>query len=461
MIETKFDEHLTASGASTAQSIPRARVKDTQGAILKAAFFVWGSTFYQKSSLSDLAAALGVTKPALYRHFKNKDVLMEAMSASFYDRFSDFIRADYENCVNGMDGGGQLELVLRLAFTFAEYFLRNRDDFIFMMVKAYGAKIPAFHFTTQLKNRGIDLFAARPPGDERAYPSVFQLTAATIFFMVARFHKQRRDDKKSYGSPQKNRPSQSEGRMKGATGAAAPEDELVFVFKGTIEKLVQKGLSLDREKIAALDCGALEALVKNCPPPSGDGGGIHEKLLHAVIAAIAEACPWDVTMEMVARHAGLSKSSLYSHFENRDEMIKRVFLDEVKRMEAYAKQCSLLSCEAGARLYLTVFGIVNYLNGRSDLIHVFDKLRTRKPAFKDCPEAEQKEMFKSLYEIFGHIKNENEMPLVGERETEWIMFLIINYLLPSVAARYGEVEFSDENFRRLFRFISGGAGAVK
>jgi AcrR family transcriptional regulator len=425
--------------------------------ILKTAFFVWGKTFYQKSSLSDLAAALGVTKPALYRHFMNKDVLFEAMSAVCYDRFADFIRADYEECINGIGGEDKTGKVLRLAFTFAEYFLRNKDDFTFIMIKGYGTKNPAFSFTGQLKKRGIDLFLARPDGGGGLYPPLLQLTAATIFFMVARFHKQRRDDKSARGALRKNRPSQSEGRMKGAMGA---EDELVFVFKGTIEKLVQKGLALDGEKIAALEYDKLESMVQKDAAPGGDGDETHEKLLHAVITAIAEAGPWEVTMEMVAKYAGLSKSSLYSHFENRDEMIKRVFLGEIERMEAYAEQCSSLSDgEAEERLYLIIFGVVSYLQTRSNVLGILDGLRGRRPCFKKCSEAEYKKIFEHFYQIFDCVKKDDGLVLVSERNAEWIMFLIINFLLRR-AARNDSAELPPESFRRLFRFIAGGVGTV-
>ena len=47
--------------------------------ILQAAFLVWGREAYKKMSLSDVAQELAVTKPALYRHFRNKEALLEAM----------------------------------------------------------------------------------------------------------------------------------------------------------------------------------------------------------------------------------------------------------------------------------------------------------------------------------------------------------------------------------------------
>ncbi|MFA6508713.1 MAG: helix-turn-helix domain-containing protein, partial [Treponemataceae bacterium] len=47
--------------------------------IISAAFKAWGREGYRKMSLSDVAAELSVTKPALYRHFRDKDVLFTEM----------------------------------------------------------------------------------------------------------------------------------------------------------------------------------------------------------------------------------------------------------------------------------------------------------------------------------------------------------------------------------------------
>ena len=43
--------------------------------IISAAFRAWGREGYRKMSLTDVASELGVTKPALYRHFGDKERL--------------------------------------------------------------------------------------------------------------------------------------------------------------------------------------------------------------------------------------------------------------------------------------------------------------------------------------------------------------------------------------------------
>ena len=50
----------------------------TNDDIIKAAFKVWGRELYRTTSLTEIALELGVSKTALYRHFKDKDSILEA-----------------------------------------------------------------------------------------------------------------------------------------------------------------------------------------------------------------------------------------------------------------------------------------------------------------------------------------------------------------------------------------------
>jgi AcrR family transcriptional regulator len=68
----------------------------TREDIISAAFEVWGKDLYRTNSLSDIAMRLGVTKPAIYRHFAGKDALKEAMYEVFFDKAAEFLRGHWE-----------------------------------------------------------------------------------------------------------------------------------------------------------------------------------------------------------------------------------------------------------------------------------------------------------------------------------------------------------------------------
>ncbi|MFF7726045.1 TetR/AcrR family transcriptional regulator [Streptomyces sp. NPDC008001] len=61
-------------------STPQARRSDTRERIQKTALDLFVSHGYEKTSLREIAEALGVTKAALYYHFKTKEDILSAIS---------------------------------------------------------------------------------------------------------------------------------------------------------------------------------------------------------------------------------------------------------------------------------------------------------------------------------------------------------------------------------------------
>lgn len=59
--------------------------KTTKELILEAAFSFYEKPLYKDFSMSQLAAKVGITKPAIYRHFKNKDAVAAEMKNHFFD----------------------------------------------------------------------------------------------------------------------------------------------------------------------------------------------------------------------------------------------------------------------------------------------------------------------------------------------------------------------------------------
>ncbi len=63
--------------------------------IIRTAFAEWGKFFFRNTSLSVIIKKLRITKPALYRYFKNKKELINSMKLKildkFYERIDSFI----------------------------------------------------------------------------------------------------------------------------------------------------------------------------------------------------------------------------------------------------------------------------------------------------------------------------------------------------------------------------------
>ncbi|MDR3302562.1 MAG: TetR/AcrR family transcriptional regulator [Spirochaetaceae bacterium] len=394
--------------------------------ILETAFRVWGKTFYQTTSLTALATELGVTKQALYRHFQHKDLLLKAMGEAVNDRFADFIRADYEECHKMNDIA---EVQLRLTRVCSAYFMKNRGDFFFMMVYLLESSQPELSQSEQLALRGIRMSEICNANESLSYPSDIRLVMSTVVFMIASFHSHTDKDGK------------------------ASSDELISLYLDTLEAQVSAGLDLPIAYFNDEIYKKLEEAVHNCAlEPVEDES--HQKLLNAVARAVSDAGVCDVSMEMVAQRSGLSKSSLYSHFESRGEMLKELFMTEVGRIAAYAEKCSLLSEAPEEQLYLAIMGIVVFLREKSDVLSILDRLRRRRTDFKKH-RFDDKKPFALIYKIFSRIRRADGSHLVNERNTEWILFLIV-HLLQCRPATMDYQNIPNESFRILFKFIAGG-----
>ncbi|WP_433162205.1 TetR/AcrR family transcriptional regulator [Kribbella sp. CA-247076] len=67
--------------------MPRARSSDTRERISQAAMELFGAKGVQQTSLQDIADRLGMTKPALYYHFRSRDDLVSSLAKPLIDDF--------------------------------------------------------------------------------------------------------------------------------------------------------------------------------------------------------------------------------------------------------------------------------------------------------------------------------------------------------------------------------------
>ena len=405
----------------------------TRDDIVKAAFKVWGRDLYRTTSLTQIALELGVSKTALYRHFKDKEALLEAMYPFFFDDCVNFIKNGYEMAARA---ASVKETYLVLMRTIAEFYIRNKEAFIFSLVRVYNSR-DKHNVAVEFRDRGI--YFERVIHEEAgvfSHPTTMQLVLATMVFCVAEFH----------------RKSQN-------TGEAAREEDVERVLK-QIEDRVDKGLRLNAAKINALNYERIEKQTGEVKYEDTEDNA----LLNAVAEAVAEAGPWDASMEMVARHSGLSKSGLYAHFKNRKDMLSRLFVAEFSRIANFTKSQIETSEVSEEQLYFAIISIVNYLRSRPEILVAIDWIKTRRLELaKGIPGL--------IYRTIGSIKLDAIKKLdhyVLVDIAQWVLFMIVNTLAWWPFAQGGDdaganivwakntKEIPNESFRILFRFIALG-----
>jgi AcrR family transcriptional regulator len=399
----------------------------TRNDIIKAAFKVWGRELYQTTSLSHLTRELGVSKPALYRHFKNKQDLINVMHSAFYDDFAAFLSSKYDEVFKIKNKTSRCFYLNQLV---TEYYIRNRDLFVFSLIQVYmGRNLK--NSGEELRLRGINLEKIVDKKDIQPdlYPPVLRLTATTTLFWIALFH---RFD---------YQPDEE------------PGEELIQRALDSVKELIAGGLGLAPEKVDAIDYAALESHASLMVYEDTE----ENKLLRAVAGAVAEAGPWNASMEMVARRSGLSKSGLYAHFKSKQEMIARLFITEFERIVNYARMNIKGTETPEEQLYLVIISIVYYLRSRPEILTAMDWLKTRRLNLEQPPACS--EDYPQIYRVITDINLEVLRGQQGPKISQWILFMIVNTLMRSPKLDFESV--SNESFRILYRFITLGLKGVR
>ena len=398
----------------------------TKTEIVDAAFKVWGRNFYRKTSLSQLAVELKVSKPALYRHFENKQALTDAMTERFLDDFAASIRADFERAQQMQDADEGIFTIIR---SISGFFARNVYALLFSLINIYDRILDGRAISERLRHRGVDLRTLKFIAEKKydAERSIVHMIFATLTFFMAYFHKAEKSHKKP------------------------PSEEKIQNMLSVICKIIEQGIGYPASKIDAIDFEKQEERVG--VPADAE----IEPLFRAVAEAVAEAGPWDASMNMVAKRLGLSKSSLYGHFKSRKDMLRRLFTDEFRRIISFARQRIALSDISQEQLYLGIFAITVYLRSHPEFLISLDWIRTRKLDLGK-PEKET--------DIFTLFENVDIEPLRGGSEDEkrrishWILFLLINILTKQGLAA-SAVDVQNNDIRLLYRFITLGLGGFK
>jgi AcrR family transcriptional regulator len=410
----------------------------TKAEIIEAAFKVWARELYLNTSLSHVARELKVCKPALYRHFRNKQALLEAMTMHFCDDFAGFIRADYEKALKNIDGYEDASIMTRIT---TEYFARNVEIFIFLMIKLHDRQLDISNIVKQLQIRGINLAYSPHSGDFQSLE--MRLIYTTLIFFMAGFHSKRNSLVNS------------------------PSEAAILNIIDIINSIIGKGLGYKIGEINGLNYEGLESRI------AGTINNIEDDpLLKAVAGAVAEAGPWEASMEQVARRSGLSKSSLYGHFKNKQDMLHQLFMSEMGRIIDFAKQGIRQSAVPQEQLYLGIFSIVEYLRAKPDFLVALDWIRNRRISLKPAGNLDDKplQLFQQLFEEIN-IKPLKEAPLQGASLhgsedmadeswlSPWILFLVVNTLLQGKTGLVENVPNSDIRF--LHRFLTLGIGGYQ
>jgi AcrR family transcriptional regulator len=221
------------------------------------------------------------------------------------------------------------------------------------------------------------------------------------------------------------------------------------------EHQIAYGLGFSETEIASINFDKLDEEILQALPSSTEG---ENNLLKAVANAITQAGTGDASMEMVAKCAGLSKSGLYSHFKNKEDMLRQFFTIEFEKI--YADFESFPQTEKPEeQLYLLIASTIRYLQARSEIMIALNWIRTKHIDLG----LTMPEVIISRFSDSRFIKNDNQSqdlqanPLqlsLGEL-SHFLIFCIMGHLKTQYFMGK-EIQLSNENIQFFYKFIVSG-----
>lgn len=329
--------HLDNLLTVTDQSVTKAKrdMENTREQIISSAFSFYTKPEINNVSLSAIAARAGITKPAIYRHFKSRQELEQVLE----DRVYSEIYSVLSKITFKKDEGtlALIEDVVVLLLTHKEYLfylISNQNDFSLdeAMFKLKDLGLPFFDsvFATDGSVTNME-----------KYKMAVYLGCNVLFFVILR-----------------NRVLEELNRQD------TYSDVLEFASK--IEKFLRCGLG---QNISNFTVSRLATLDENCQSNMKLLKPVN-KIFVSVSEIVKEKGLRGITVESVAHGIGLAKSSIYTKFENKTQMIGSLIQEEFEEMFKFIKDNSVFAENNAERIYVLMETVLIYFMKKPEVLTV-------------------------------------------------------------------------------------------
>lgn len=411
------DRSVTLAMTTTKHALKKQQIIDT-------AFKVWGEDYFFKTSLATVAKAMGMSKAALYRYFSGKEELLGEMIEELY-RIHQRVCENVQSAGRGKDWAGRLENYHRgfLGF-YAENHWYYRFAFLYLLPHSN---------EDLLKNEKLEalqagIFPGKVLERELGRPKEETELVQRYIFSVGMFLLHNRN------------------------------------FDGRLDVSVPELIELNRAMVTEGHAGAksegpvdFEKIEKQCrvsPEELPEANPVFQ----AIADVVAEEGLWGASLEKIARRAGMSKSSLYFYFTNRDDMLWEIINRERHRVgEIFLERTAgMMSFEERLYGYFAVF--YSYLSQRENFIAVMNWFRFQR--FQIKPPSEMNEGMDRYIAFLEEGSEDRRLRrdlMDPVMLIQWINFLMIQEInqVFCTGARPGE---GWEDLRVLYRLFLYGTG---
>jgi len=398
--------------------------------IIDTAFRVWGEDYFFKTTLASVARAMGMSKAALYRYFSGKDELIGKMVEELYhihQRICEKVQA----AGRGKDFAGRLEEYNKgFLWFYAENFWYYRFAFLYLLPHSHEDLLK----NERLEQLQAGLFPLKILKDELQWPENKVGLVQRFVFSVGMFLLHNRNFDRQLDVSVEELVEMNRGLV--VEGSAGAKTERMVDF-------------LKIEKLCAV---RPEELPESLP------------VFRAIAEVVAEEGLWEASLEKIARRAGMSKSSLYFYFTNRDDMLWEIINRERHRLGEIFLERTVEMERFEERLYGYFVVFYSYLGQRKNFLSVMNWFRFQRFQIKppsDMGEGMDKYMV-FLEEGFGDRRLRRDI-MDPFKMIQWLNFLMVQEINHAFCtdARTGDAWEDIRALYRLFLFGVGGSHEKK
>ena len=293
-------------------------MENTRETIISSAFSFYKKPVFKNISLSMIADRVGISKTAIYRHFKNKEDLEKAMTDRVY---SDLYGILKKICPESERNTFSIvEDVIVLLMTHSEY--------LYYLISTR-TKLIVDEFFLKIKSMGLSLFDGIFDNDGSVidmdtYKKAVYLSGNILYFQIVR--------NKIY-----------------AENNIADSYNQICDYAKSMSGFITRGLGEDTSGISVFRLATLDDVCRR----NMENLSTVNRIFTSVASIVKEKGFQGVTVESVARRIGLAKSSIYSKFENKAQMISSLIHQEFEEMFGILKK-NLLECRNNAERAYTI-----------------------------------------------------------------------------------------------------------
>lgn len=292
--------------------------KSTKQLILDAAFSFYRRPWVQEFSMSQLAAEVGISKTAIYRHFKNKEAVFEGMKEYFFDILFNQLREIQTRHHDESDYIKRSEDLIVFFASNSQYinYIITQDSQIKDFEKSLYEELFKRGFTSDfnkvLEKKGVNL-------DSKKYVYIYFYSVSLIYFIKLR--------EKLLGA--KNADSAEGDKLdskKSSTLGKFSEKLVDFLNRGLSDIVSAKFPVETISKTRLCELDAICKIKENDLPEEN-------RIFTAFANVIRKSGFNSITIENIANELNMAKSSLYFYFENKQKMLFTLISKELSFLE--------------------------------------------------------------------------------------------------------------------------------